>query len=332
MFKFKSLALIPILLSLKAGSNVESKLYSAALNGLVVEPLSLTNQTSRLFFNFRRLGTGYRDITIEIVIKNDLYPSGKVIYSYVDSNNKSLNLSCKYNNQYTRPGINNITFNLINGNLSKSFSVDAVIGQSQTYAINEDNNVISGLYPLETYLSDWSYTYPVFTFDGFYSNYMPDLNSSFNLDGFSILTNSTDIHLEETTAYLHLKDNSNFYCYMPKQGNYLKVPLNVYEKGKKTFGLELANIYYVDPLSLQMSQSKRLGYVETSTVFLEKGEGGSAKYCDGMIVFDNFGITNDRVVYSFTIGTSMNVIGDCQNSEYCVVTYDGTLNDYGWLI
>ena len=82
---------------------------------------------------------------------------------------------------------------------------------------------------------------------------------------------------------------------------------------------------YVDPLTLNMSDTMRDGYVETPYFYFPRGI-DYAKTLECILFFRYMGVNQENFSIRFTVDKSTPVIGYCGVGSYCVTSTTGTPN------
>ena len=111
----------------------------------------------------------------------------------------------------------------------------------------------------------------------------------------------------------------------------LILPLTLEFNGT-TGKLKFKNTMYVDPTTLMMSSTKKSGYVATNHLYFPRNEMKYQGEYEFNVLFTNFGINKTSVSSKHTIKALINTLGDCYNSEYCIINNDAEINDLGWAI
>mgnify|MGYP003312709221 CR=1 FL=1 len=305
--------LSPILLVKPTKPTRDTSIYN-----FCIEPLSTTKKESRMWFSFPAMASG--KIISKVYLENDLYPDGILIGS-ATSGTKKYEKVLTYDNRYTRA---NNKIRLETTSVLGTFVTtnDILLKKAQTFMINSDGQTISEETPCLYYDSgsfyNKNYTY---TFNGFESMYSPEYYHFYSPNNYSLSTTSK-FSLSNIEACLYLTNRNGVFDDMPFEDDLIKIPLSVSSKGK----LALKDKYYVDPMTLKMSATSKLGYVETSYLYLPKNEMRYQGEYEGIIRFSNFGSNGSKVIYSFKLNALANIMGDCVNSEYCVLNNKTKLN------
>ena len=153
--------------------------------------------------------------------------------------------------------------------------------------------------------------YTFINFDGMYApNYYHDINVlDFKISKEGIFPISSD------NTHLMISNWNGVFDEMPLTGKYLDVPLIFNPSGD----LIVRDTYYVDPLTLRMSKNPKSGYIATRHIYFPKNEMKYQGEYEGRLLFNDLGQDHNVYAYKFTFNALMNIMGDCQSSEYCIV-------------
>ena len=276
-----------------------------------IEPLSTTRKSSRVLISLPALAD--LKITTNVYIVNDLYPDGILIASGTASNRKTSKV-VTYDNRYTR-GNNKIRIETVSASGKTSVIHDAPTLKTGSFTITSSNKTViepceclayeTGLFSLKKYS---------YTFTNFDSAYSPDYYHFYSPKSCKVTTNSP-FSFSNAEIDLYLTNREGVFDDMPIEDEYMVLPLSIGTKGT----LQLKEKYYVDPLTLKMSSESKPNYVETSYLYLPKNEMRYQGEYEGIIRFSDFGSAHSKVIYQFTFNALSNIMGDCVNSEFCVL-------------
>lgn len=299
-------SLLPILASAPLGAGVVALRYS-----FYMEPLSLTKKNSRIKFAFQATPTTAKQ-TAKLYIVNDLYPDG-ILIATASSATSAKNYSFDYDNAYTRSSNKiKLVTTAPKGSKTLTKEIETYVAKTSTITFSgqtitdESNSIIleaNTLKPIK-------FTYK---FNGFSPQYTPSYYQTFSPSDFSIESVSP-FGFDNVNATLFITNRNGVYDDLPHDDEYAELPMKIVNKT-----LQFRDYYYVDPITLKMSQFKRSGYVETKHLYLPKNEMRYQGEYEGIMQFQDFGSAHAKVNFRFSLNALINIMGDCYNSEYCIM-------------
>ena len=277
-----------------------------------IEPLSVLKRDTRIVFVFPATKTN--KITSNVILINNNRPNGAVIAS-ATSTSAPLKKTVIFNNIITL--LNNkikIETTTSVGKLVTN-TVDIQAYTRESFTLDSSKQTLKDPYPC-TYLKSGELLTRTFTykFEGFEKEYSPDYYHFYSPKSLKV-TSTSPLDFSSAEIYLYLTNREGVFDDMYVEKGLLKVPLAIDAKGR----FMLNEIYYVDPVTLRMARYKKPGYVETSYLYLPKDEMRYQGEYAGMIKFSNFGCAHSNVTYNFSLNALSNIMGDCINSEFCIL-------------
>lgn len=281
----------------------------AAFDTFSVSPLYLGKSSTFVIV------TKSLSMPFQILLTNDLY-TNKVIVE--DTLKGKGTYTYTYNNQYTRSN-NTITIKWQISNTWVTSNPLSLKPISETYRTLVDNqgfysngyiNILSkGQTAWESHRVYTSFT----NFDGLY---IPDYYHKIKLNEFRINVNSDDKQFFTCNPSLVISNVDGVFNDIATTSNveFKLKPLKT--SGGITFGL--ANTLYVHKETLMMSATQKEGYVPTNHIYLPRNEMQNQGKFKAYFALQNFGLDKDFVKHNFELHALKNIIGDCQNSEYCI--------------
>ena len=109
--------------------------------------------------------------------------------------------------------------------------------------------------------------------------------------------------------------------YFPALSHFLstaKIPLKLVKK-ENGYGLDFANTLYVEKSTLKMTTSAREGYVATNNFYLPVNFRDELSDLKVYFVIEDLGISKLKMSWKTTCLMDNAFIGDCSDSEYCIV-------------
>lgn len=103
------------------------------------------------------------------------------------------------------------------------------------------------------------------------------------------------------------------------EGNNSKIPLSLKIDENFTISLQFKDILYVEPGSLHMSTTPKTGFVKTRYFYLPTNRKEEVLNQTFTFVIKEIGFNKTSLKWDMNLESVINLIGDCSNSEYCVV-------------
>ncbi len=121
-----------------------------------------------------------------------------------------------------------------------------------------------------------------------------------------------------SNAYLEILDKSNVYPLINKNKNgYVSFPLKkVTSNNSVHFDFDLS--MYVNYRTMEMSQFKKNGFVETNALFLPLGKERLLEDEASRIVIEGSGFNRNTITIPLSFYLSAKLFGSCGESDYCV--------------
>lgn len=159
----------------------------------------------------------------------------------------------------------------------------------------------------ETY--DFSSTNEYYTIDNRGSLDLSELN-------FNYSPKKSFIYKE---ANLLINDYENIYPNISKiEGtNTIKIPVEISEN-KGTVSFAIKSKMYVNNMTLDMSDRKMEGYVETDNFYVPSGRGGDLERNESSVVIEEAGFNVNTIIIPLSYFLDRNYFGSCHNSEVCI--------------
>lgn len=298
---------------------------------LAIEPLSTRNTDTYMNYYFSTSGASAISFNLKIYIVNDLYPNGYLI-SEQSGRLSSKTKIIKYDNSATRSS-NSIKIVYTIGSQSEVITSHTVMTITRETKQISNNQVMTSPVKALTYIGDvWNEVNVSYTFSDYSECLMPtyyhelDLSSlNFNCSNTNFATNiCNDINLLITNregvfdGFDHDELNAT-------------IPLSLISDSKGNH-LAFKEVMYVEPNTLLMSKTQKQGYVETKHLYFPRNEMKYQGDYEFSIIFKNFGINKSSLSSKHKIKALINTLGDCYNSEYCILNNDAEVNDLGWVI
>lgn len=158
-----------------------------------------------------------------------------------------------------------------------------------------------------------------YKFDSFIDYFNVDNYYRLRLDNI-IITYSSVLECPPGLAHLHFVDYLKLFPYLDNNEEVptFDVPLTV-TRTKSSTNFNFPSNMYVKPKSLEMSLVARPGFVTTKYFYLPINHCSDLLDQTFTIVVDKFGHNQNSFSWDVRYINNRNLIGDCANSDYCVV-------------
>lgn len=306
IFQILHISILPILSLFR----LEQQRY---FNSITIGPLTRNGST------IIEVDTSWRYFEFELYLTNDRYKSGVVIAQ--DTITKKGKYSYTYNNSYTR-NTNKIFLKYrykSGGSQTTSGSYDFNLVGGKTYQF-DDESIISSTGSVGIFHSDMTFSEEniTYTFEGFDDYYAPNYYQKIELSEFHIYVDEKYHKYIHANPSLVIANVDGVFDDINGSDESVIFPLQLIET-ENGFSFALASSYYVDPFTLLMSTNPKAGYVQTEHIFLPVNKMAVQQEFESYFALQNFGISNEYLIHHFTLSAVNNIMGDCTNSEYCVV-------------
>ena len=155
---------------------------------------------------------------------------------------------------------------------------------------------------------DFSLNYDVFANEEYYQ--LDISNQSFNY--------SCVKPFVYKTAELLYQDVNDIFPYLSKdRRGYIHISLKLTQTNNR-LQFSFNDLFWVNPHTLQISESKRLGFIRTNKVYLPLGKKDILEGSTFKIKVSEAGVNSSSIEYELTYYSSNNLFGYCENSDYCI--------------
>lgn len=310
--------LIPFLSLISVVSSLGATQVANPIEMFAIEPLNMKGKGSRIALE---LNSGVESgASVSIYLVNDKYPSGVLLFTDKTTNRKKT-FSFEYLNNYTRSK-NSIKVVLKQSDKTTEITHDTYLAKAKNFVLSSLNNSFVATQPTLFYSKGtWSTKAAKYSFSNFNDIYIPSYYHSVEVDEYAI-ESSDYFPVTGKDINLWLTNRNGVFNDMPNDSEYLILPLILDENGK----LKVKDTYYVDPLTLLMSSTQKEGYIPTKHLYLPKNEMRFQGEYEGILMFNDMGPEHISCIYSFTLNALLNVMGNCHNSEFCVVQNQKGMN------
>lgn len=301
-------------------SSVGASAPEAKIDNFWCEPLHLVQKDTNIqFMSVVPVG---QKIYLTLSIINDLYPDGINFYSATLS--KSGIYKVSYSNEYTRPSGNAIKcgYRSSTSGRIKSFSTDIGVSKGETIIVDTSPYDYVSKSKCANYANQtWDKTSRQMTFYNFNDKYMPNYYHKINFHDFYIINESPFPDNIDFKSANFTISNINGVFDKIASGKTVSLPL-VLEKEGKTFYFALQDPLYVNQNTLEMSKTPMDGYVKTKHFYFPRNEKIYEETFECSIVLTDFDVDDNKFVSYFRYKSQLNILGDCRNSEFCIVRGD----------
>ena len=305
------LVVFPLIFQNKA--NYSTKEFKAGIWSISLSPLYASGKS---YFSVEVNAAELWTINIEIHIENDLHKDVTIFKKTFNQYEKTY---IEYDNRFTRQKNKLVIYQKnFDNKISKTF-------EHELNVVPDDVNLIKG----ENYLSNkviyfykdenWHESQELLSFDGFDHLYSPDYYHKIDLSNFVIHVNSQLDKLRYSKAVLLITNRNGAFDNLEHDSIYAHINLKLTEFAEQSFTFELDKQLYVDRHSLTMYSSYQKNTVKTKYLYLPINEKRFEEEYDCHLIVESIGIDDAKLSHQFSLKTQKNIIGDCINSEYCVV-------------
>lgn len=286
---------------------------SPPFNSISIGPLITGDKT------LIEVDTSSSYLRFSVFISNDKYASKEILSATIT---KPGVYKYEYGNSYTRTRskifIKYSTSET--GTLKESAKYDFNVSNSSKTRYISDDDVITTTKTIGIFKSDLSFEKKslTFTFDGFKGIYAPDFYHKIDLKEFKIYLDNKYHNFMRGNPQFVLANVDGVFKDIDGADSQAIFPLTMEDKGDY-YTFSLAHTLYVDPSSLRLSSNPKAGYVQTEHIFLPVNEMQNQTKFAAMFALSSMGIDKDYWIHKFEIKATSNLLGDCHNSQYCVV-------------
>lgn len=313
--KFKLLILSLFTCATSIGATPITK--TPFVENILIQPLHLDGRFSEINFSVNTTRTSPLTVTIKLI--NDYYPDGVAIYKKIFTNTGD-NIFL-YDNSYTRPtntisiswGVKTTSTTTVSHEIEVS-KASSIRLNSEKYSYKSNSSCLS-----YNKKKGWASLNEDITFVNFIDLYVADYFHKLDLSDFYFLDNSKFTHtITAGDILLEIQNVNGAFKNLNAKNNSLQVPLKLV-KDTDCYYLTPKEVLYVNPLTLDMSSIERDGYVKTNHIYFPRNGRRFENEYSCRIGITKFGLDGSQFVTSFKYKSLRNIIGDCRNSEYCVI-------------
>lgn len=292
-------------------SRLKPREPSTPFSSFSITPLRKKTDT---YIEIETNATRTTPVTYTVSIENDV--GTNVIVSGVKADKSKAIYT--YKNDYTRSE-NTIILTYKVGKTTKTVSHEALYITSKRETLNDDS-VLNSDSSILCYneIKGWFTKSEKLTFKGFNEFYIPNYYHKLDISDFSIKTDSTLLSPFKLEGTLIINNLHGVFNDLNSNEQYASLKLTkVLING--SYALKFADSLYVNKETLLMSSTPKEGYVPTEHLYFPRNEMQLQDEYDCTIAFTELGIDYDKLNFTFKLKALINTVGDCHNSEYCIV-------------
>lgn len=289
---------------------------STLVNQVIIEPLALFEKT-KIYASVNSTATA--PVTLVIMIKNSEGEHVACSNQFVRTRTGTFT----YDNSYTVDGENEITVLAKNKKTQETIGSKVVdVRKSNLITLNEDKTYKSEARSVifkngETI----KYENETIHFGGFDDFYMPDYYHKFDPALFTFeVKSSSKVFFDIDTATFIISNRHGVFNSLLSNQSYAQLDLILVKDTTTKWHLAFKDKLFVNPRTLEMSSYMKTGYVETKYLFLPINEMRYQEEYECGISITGLGLQKSKIIHYFALNAMLNTMGDCHNSEYCIVT------------
>ena len=304
----KTLIIIPLLIvPLISHNKASNQLFET----IKISPLYLnksstivvTTKSPYLKFSVYLNNDRYSD---KVIVSDEITNPGTYVYTYTNSYTRLNNeVHVRVNNLLTSKESNRIERNITTTN----------------YQLIDNNGVIVSKNSVAVLRNDMSCEkrHLTYSFTGFEGIYVPTFFHKIDLNDYVLGTENEEHPFFDCSPTLVVNNYDGAFDGIAGESENTVFNLEPVEKNN-AYTFRLKDDYYVNPLSLKMNTRKAdPNYLRTKHIYFPRNEMRNQDKYRCYFVLNDFGIDKCQVIYHFEVMALKNVLGDCSNSQYCIV-------------
>lgn len=317
MFKARLLLLTIPFATCSIGTKAVLPRPEDGLNYFFVSPFYLDKSTTTLIFSIRSALKKTYGFAVYLI--NDLYPRGIAIYK--GSTSKTEVCKFYYNNQHTRPSGNSIRITVTGNGLNINTTHAVSVASGKTVLLGSNVSTVVAKAPSYKYtaVTDWFAINETLSFENFNDYYVADYYHKLDISSLKIHRGVVpdEVIMSRCNAALAISYQNGVFDEFPHSGSTAQISVNITQKGSD-FLLSFPEMY-VDKYTLRMSPNQLTNYVKTKYLYLPRNEKRFEENYHCSLVLNYIGADCNKYILQFTLKSLLNTMGDCRNSEYCIV-------------
>lgn len=285
------------------------------INEIFIEPLTSHDDTVIAI-----KATIGRTSKINVVgkIYNDKYKTGVQLFS--DSIVKTGTHFFNYDNSFNYADNNEIEITTTIGEKSTVYRHYINVSRP-TYEFLNDEKIMVASYDSYIWNSSWSYGKQEYRFINFDDLYMPNFYQKIDISNFKVKVTGVGSSYFKTSGTFIFNNVDGLFQGLCEENftNIVRIPVSFEKESENLYYLKFDIDLFVNKQTLEMSREKKQNYLQTKYIYLPRNNMRIQEEIECSLSFDKFGIDKDNFSHSFTLKALINVMGDCHNSEYCVI-------------
>ena len=158
-----------------------------------------------------------------------------------------------------------------------------------------------------------------FTFEGFSTYFNKSVYYRLPIEQFSFSRSGFDnTHLTYADSYMKIYQDTELFPALRFTNRMCKIPIKLVDRGG-SLGIEFKNQLYVDKKTLIMSTDAMVGFVGTNRFYLPINKKRNINRLEVGFEINKVGVSQTTFKWSTTLYPDNGFVGDCQDSEYCIV-------------
>ena len=156
-------------------------------------------------------------------------------------------------------------------------------------------------------------------FHDFFDYFTTSTYYKLNINQFKIDWQSSLSEMTIGDSYLYIDGYQEYFPSLAYKGGITKIPLKMVKDNNGYYQLTFMWKLFVEPKTLIMSTEPRIGYRPTNCFFLPINKKHDLANMQVRFELNNVGFNKNKIIWSSKLLAANNLIGNCQDSEYCVV-------------
>lgn len=292
------------------------KLYSS-LKSLSFSSLYTTGEENQ--FDYSITCKNRYSLKLTILIANELYPDGKIIYENTFTSSEVG--SFIYDNSFTKSKNNEIIVKQLCNGATKTSRQAVDTALTSTKRIDEPffaYNSNSNLYKFTT-SGGWSTSKEIINFVNFDEYYIPDYYHKLDPRDFKLsISNEISDNFNFRSGTLTINNYQNAFKLISRKAE-ISFPLKLVKDATGEYHLDFKNLLYVNKTTLEMSLGSKTNSAATHCLYFPLNQKQNEAEFNIKILLEGVGVDYSDFFLDFKYKSISNIFGDCHNSEYCIV-------------
>ena len=278
-------------------------------NNLLVSPFYQGKDSTIVF------DTSCSDIEFTLYLVNDIYSAKPIVTDTITEPGQH---TYTYKNEFTRTK-NKIYFEYKrNGKVYTSPQINRNLQSSSVFYIKNNEDIVSE--NTVAYLNSnlaWEERHVTYSFYNFDGLYVPKFYHKIAVGDFEVICDYLYHPFIDGQYTLTLRNVNHVFDDIDGASETVTFELNLLEEEENYF-FALKKKIYVNRETLMLSSTYKVGYVQTSYIYLPRNAMQLQSEYKPRFIFRNFGVDKTTFVHDFEMKATKNIFGDCSNSQYCI--------------